>query len=338
MTTTTNMRRNILRLPRPVATDRAVGMTWLVLCLLCMTVFHDNNAALFASASASSSTSTSSSENIRSLDSYGEAVQLNHAQYAATKQGRTILALIQPASPSSYMIVYGFTDPPKYQRRSSVQPASSPSIIHRIAHHHAIVCSGLQGDALSLVDDLQNYVVKVWERYGGDDDDSSSSSAFVFGNLAIPIAQFYQRFWGASYSNKNLLWQGSCWDDEDDIWARPMGLQTLVLSYPTNTNNNNQLQLIQPSGTIVSMNNICWMGQHSESLQRNRLLQEQLQDLLVNTNSDATAGSSLQQQRQQQLLQILQQHQVFGASCRAIVIETYNAEQDTIDKTILSLP
>jgi hypothetical protein len=254
--------------------------------------FYDSNAVIFcivliflgplatAAAASTSSSSSTLNNNIRSLDSYGHAVQLQHAQAAATLQGRTLLILQRTKqrsaqgsgeSSSSTWIVYRLPTASAHHRRSHQRRMQDDdSILHIVGPSSsktssdsppaAVVCSGVQADALALVDVLQQYLVGLWERY-----DSTST-----GGLAPVVAQLCRRFWNYPSNNDDddgpQLWQGTCGSrllssSNSNDWARPMGIQTLIL------NDGKLLQVIQPSGAIQSFpKNVAWMGGRSEEL------------------------------------------------------------------------
>lgn len=139
----------------------------------------------------------------------------------------------------------------------------------------AIVCTGIQGDAVWLLEQIQSHASSTWERYG-----SSLSAASV----ASAIQRLVRIFW--DYDMENTLQR----IDLKDNWARPLGVRTFVVS-------SSALYVVEPSGNIVQGDVLC-MGKHSKELQV--LLEEKIkkrgdenvQDIIVELVSSRVVEGS----------------------------------------------
>jgi len=225
-------------------------------CMICL---------LFFAFPCLGSSSLSSYESVRALDQYGNAVQLKHAQAAADVQGRLVIAINR----SEETWIVSIPSVHKHQKQQR-------GIVHLLHHPQqscqAIVCTGIQADAQWLVRQLQVYSSRLWDRY----DQYGSES------MAQAVAFLKRRFWGY---NEKEAYQGTAWSasQNDDQWARPIGVRTMVVS-----SRPPRLQLVEPSGILRRFDTVCCMGKYSQEVQ------VKLMDRLTSQTEDTLDDESLQ--------------------------------------------
>ena len=233
---------------------------------------------LIPTASSSSSSSISlageTTVNVRDLDNYGNAVQLEHAAAAANQQGRLLVALVVPnfQQQQSYNKDIDLVEDyevwvltPRLSRanrrhrhvRETTSSSSSSRLLHPLHLYNYndendnevplsssssgtfVACTGVQGDALWLIRQLQRYsTVAIWERYHTVLGSSShgGTSSLGLDHVAWAVAELLRRFlWDDAASFKEQCYQGPAWKifqkmsgDEDD-WSRPLGVRVLVV-------------------------------------------------------------------------------------------------------------
>jgi hypothetical protein len=174
---------------------------------------------------------------------------------------------------SAGIVHWLWTPPPPYD--SSTTAATTTTA--------AMVCTGVQADALWLVRQMQSYQKNRWERYNSDS-----------GSLQTAVADCMRLFWGHDMRNQ---WHGTAWNvgngngdngngnDNSNQWARPLGVRALVLQ-------GSDWYLVEPSGVVQQQPchsngntnvNVCCMGPSSQEIQTKlqkelELLQLQLDD------------------------------------------------------------
>ena len=228
---------------------------------------------------------------VRALDSYGNAVQLSHAKEAARRYGRpVVVAVVQGTSnePSNnstetkpaesfLMVVSMGTAPILHPLQLPLQDADESDTQ---APMLAMCFTGVKGDANWLLQQLQQHVAGVWERYG-----ISSMSA---PSIAHVVARLLGRFAGQPEKRE---WQSSLGlpgkrdeDDRQSSWSRPLGVQTMILSL-ADSQDNPGLLIVEPSGRILNPSvqtdtvSLGAMGRGSDKLQEQlaRLLRGELE-------------------------------------------------------------
>jgi len=247
---------------------------------------------LFVSCTASASDSAllTSYESVRSLDEYGNAVQIQHAQAAADQRGRLILALqrrrrhndqnepqVWVVSPAPQKSVH-HRPPPNggpflLQAVTSPEP---PTVIRgsRIPSSRTFLCcTGVQADAAWLLRQLREYGRNVAESY----------DSYQPQSVAGAVSQLKRQFWGYNSNNKNgddddeddddnvVQWQSSALRRPETSWGRPLGVKSLVVSC---LDDSICMQLVEPSGIVRSNNEVWAMGKNSELLWQELVKQE----------------------------------------------------------------
>jgi 20S proteasome alpha/beta subunit len=257
------------------------------------------------------------------LDQFGHSIQLKHAREAAHRHGRLIVAAacqnknkngedtdtgtggtVVVVSMGNRPMVHSITLPMTSSSEDNNDNSNSGSGGTGML---ALCCTGVKGDVNWLVMQVQQHVAKIWERYNHHPISSSSS-----------MAHFVARLLGSfNGEDADQEWQSSLRRSESsdqDSWARPLGIQTLLLS----TKEDPYILMIEPSGRVLTTkkkNNedaSSWwcavaMGKDSdavnEKLQRNTKeivdlksldvsqLQEKLVALLLDTSVSSSSSS-----------------------------------------------
>jgi 20S proteasome alpha/beta subunit len=223
--------------------------------------------------------STTQYESVRSLNSYGNAVQLQYAQAAADKQGRLIVALQTTGTGGAVWIVSPVPQRPAHHRRTPQSPSDS-SLLQAVTSPEPasvirepsttttavyLVCAGVQSDAVWLLQQLRRYGTNVAERYG----------SHQLHSMATVTASLKRRFWG--YDEKDL-WLASGYESmllskQLPSWGRPLGIRSILIS--VSDQNKPILKLIEPSGIISKVGDtdipfVC-MGKNSAAVQQELL-------------------------------------------------------------------
>jgi len=201
----------------------------------------------------------------RTLDSFGNFVQLSHAKEAATRYGRPVLVAVVDnfSSSSSYAIVISMGNSPllrKIQLPMAEEKDAPP------LPFVACCFTGVKSDANWILRQIRQHFSEVWERYGMGTHLSTPTIAYV-------VARLLGRF--AAQSEKNE-WQSVLGlpgkNDSDDnrarfsSWSRPLGIQTMILSLSSlsslsssraktvtrEQNREPSLLIIEPSGRICN--------------------------------------------------------------------------------------
>ena len=292
-----------------------VVLLWLLLVSLC-------------SISASSSSSDSYAS-VRALDGFGNSKQVEYAQQAASAGGRLALvaAATQDDESSSTIVVVSMGTMPLVHRIS----------LHPNTDHHetdgmlALCGVGFQGDLAWLVHQLRTYCKTIWERY-----DSPTVSV---SSIAHVVSHLMSRFQGYPVQDElwNPLLQPQTQDEEPQEWARPLGLDVLLLS----TTSSSMLR-VDPSGSIASIPTVITPSHQRISYvalgtKHSEQIQEQLKTSLTTTQNnndddDSTItnespSSLLQEQLIQVLLLEAQQSNHHKNQVVPVMVETLQGSQ-----------
>jgi len=234
-----------------------------------------------------SSSSSSSVISSRTLDSFGNYIQLSHAKEATTTGRPVVVAVVEDSSSSSsFIVAISFGKSPvlrKIQLPLSMEEkdtsSSSPFI--------ACCFTGVKGDANWLLQQIREYFSQVWERYDMATQLSTPTIAHV-------IARLLGRFAAQSEEHE---WQSALGlpgkNDREDrtrhsSWGRPLGVQTMILSSQLSSSSTLSsrfqakgpgLLLVEPSGRILhplaksksGLVSVAAMGKESDKIQ-SRLL------------------------------------------------------------------
>jgi len=211
---------------------------------------------VIATTALSNGETSSSYVSVRTLDHYGNAIQLGHAKEAAQRYGRSVIVVVVEVCEQKKSTEKTFTKQPEQKQQQQqhdskviegikssssflmvISMGTSP-ILHPIhlpleakdrgsSPMLAVCFTGVKGDANWLLQQIQKYVADVWERY-----DTSSISAPI---VAHVVAKLLGRF--AAQPEKQE-WQSSLGlpgkqgrdDDRQSSWSRPLGVQTMILS------------------------------------------------------------------------------------------------------------
>ena len=104
-------------------------------------------------------------------------------------------------------------------------------------HVLAMCCSGIKGDANWLLSQVQRYVTSVWDRYN-------------FAQLTSPALSHYISSQMGSFQSYKVdnEWQSGIGRENDVDWARPLGIQTMILSLQDKDPN---ILIVEPSGRVM---------------------------------------------------------------------------------------
>jgi 20S proteasome alpha/beta subunit len=182
-------------------------------------------------ASSSSSGNPSSYTSVRALDQFGNSVQLKHAREAADRHGRLVVAAA--AGNDNTVVVVSLGNRPMVHSISL--PTQDNNDDATTSHHHlALCCTGVKGDANWLVAQVQEHAAQIWERYNHH----PYSPA-----IAHLVARLLGSFGGEDVDQE---WQSSI-RRESVEWARPFGIQTMILSTQDPC-----ILMVEPSGRVLA--------------------------------------------------------------------------------------
>jgi 20S proteasome alpha/beta subunit len=249
------------------------------------------------------------------LNKYGNSIQLEHAREASERHGRLVVAGL---SQEGDVVVVSLYTP----RLGIVD--DSPYLMHALQNtSHGqknvcclMVCTGVKADVTWLVQCLRDYQKRQWERYDDSDDDNISSTTT---NVVKAISTALLDFMG--YKREAELVDGAGLvvtrrggDDDNDSdstgWARPLGVQTLVLRHGS------PITLLQPSGVAQSFYAYA-MGKGGatarrlleEQFQSNTLSTGQVKDLLLEIIKDVVSDTAAQKKNRMEVtVEILSRH------------------------------
>lgn len=254
---------------------------------------------LTVSTLSSSSTSSSSSyySSIKALDKYGNSIQLSHAREASQQHGTLVLVGI---ANEGNIVCVSVSLPPKIgtmmmmkmsPSSESQQQQQQKRMMHPISKSNTgsgtvmMICTGIKADIRWLVQTMREYQARTWERY----DAPSSSSTANLKRVTWALSQVLLDFMGYARNREwmdgvgPVLMSTTKNDRSSSSWSRPLGVQTLVVSYQTP-----YLTLLDPSGVVMADYNAYALGRDSpvcldelELLYTPTLTTEELQELFV---------------------------------------------------------
>lgn len=220
----------------------------------------------------------------RTLDRYGNAIQLGHAKESARRYGRSVVvAVIEISEQKNITEITPKRDHRQHKSKGRTDKLSSLSFLMVVSMGKspilqpiqlplvdeegsddsssllAMCFTGVKGDANWLLQQIQKYSADIWERFL-----TSTMSASV---AAHAVARLLVRF--AAQSEKHE-WQSSLRipgkQDRDDYrqssWSRPLGVQTMILSLSSRQSSSSafcqqrlqepRLLVVEPSGRITN--------------------------------------------------------------------------------------
>jgi hypothetical protein len=181
------------------------------------------------------------------LDSYGNAVALQHAASAADAQGR--IRIVVALSSSSMIWILSPIETKEHHRRPI--SSTSPMLQHRIAPSAYLIATGVAPDIVWLRQQLRLYYKHVLERYSpGNCDSKTENNAFP--QFSMVTSLLLRQFW--EDPSETAAWMPFGYrmlqETEDDrpSWGRPLGLRCLLIQW-----NGREFCLdeFDPSGCIV---------------------------------------------------------------------------------------
>lgn len=227
--------------------------------------------------------SSSSYTPVTALDKYGNSIQLKHAREAASRHGRLIVAA---RSSREVVVVVSIYTPKLGQLTTS--SSSSPSVLQRLLLGDTslyLACTGVKADATWLVQTMRRYSIRLWERY--------DVANLTPTRISQAISQALLGFMGYDRSQEyhDGVTVGGA-DTKNDSWARPLGIQTLIVSP-------HSLILVEPSGIAQPDMEYVAVGKESAAIQR--VLQEryrsdasaeEIQELVINIIRETVEGQA----------------------------------------------
>lgn len=196
---------------------------------------------LFAPIALASVDAQSSYMSVRALDEYGHSVQLKHAVEAARRHGRLVIAG-QSASNETVVVSFGQKPVVHLVSLSTVASFQQTNDVRneRVAAAAfdavALCCTGIKGDASWLIDRVREHCTEIWNRYDHHLDAPAVSHV---------VSRLLGSFQG---EDMDAEWQPGV-KREKSSWARPLGIQTLILSQQT------PILLVEPSGRVLAATN-----------------------------------------------------------------------------------
>lgn len=275
-----------------------VAWWFMILTMLCRTTVG------------SSSSSSGLYTSVTALDKYGNSVQLRHARESSSRYGTLIVAA---RSSTEVVVVSLFTPRPGVlthsrsvlERVSSIDPEST-----------MMICTGVKADASWLVRLMREYSSRAWERYNVAPSPS---------RVADALSEAFLSFMGY---DRSLEWHDGVGPvimdsgDEDDVsnqWARPLGVQALVVS-PTASH----VVLVEPSG--VQHTHLAYaIGRESDSVNtqlmkrfKANLDTQEVRDLLVEVVRNVMQDSSRRIKDETQIVVEILSSQGVDLSCEPL--------------------
>lgn len=301
--------------------------------------------------------STSSYVSTRALDRYGSAVQVGHAAEAAQRHGRLVVAAVvrqshptihpdkdnddtrdetssqsSSSSTSSFLVVVSVGKTPV------LQPIQLPladgeqgfgcNKLQSQLLLVALCCTGVRGDARWLTAQIRSHLSNLWDRY----DTAMPTAAAV----AHAVTRLMGRFMGHDETQE---WQSAVGgpapvrrqgDDEmeQSMWARPLGVRTMILSTYMDPSSSVSLGssvpgllLVEPSGRILTPHaqsssgkvSMAAMGKESEKVHgRLRKLLENGQERTASLSSSWEEVPPTLEECRQCLIDIVMDEVVFA--------------------------
>lgn len=211
----------------------------------------------FCQVTASSSSSVTS---VTALDRYGNSIQLQNARQAAIRHGRLVVAA-KFHNHDVVVVVSIYTPQPG-------KVISTKGVLSKICSSGYVACTGVKADATYLVEHLREYCKQVWNRFDISDIPQDRMTQALSKTILLEFMGYNR---AAEFCDGIV--QKS---DEDEVsWARPLGIQTLVIG-PSSP-----IALVEPSGVVQQRADYVAMGKDSDAVMR--ALQERFP-----TEKDAT--------------------------------------------------
>lgn len=214
---------------------------------------------------------------VRTLDHYGNAIQLGHAQEAAKRYGRPVVVAVvdrYEKDDADNTSTNRQEDEDEYSLPKDVKGKQSPSsfvmvvsvgkspILHPIqlpleesdknsSSLIAMCFTGVKGDANWLLRKFQEFAADVWERY----DTTTMSVPIVAHNVARILGKFFQKPEREEWQSAlGLPGKHDSEDDNHSSWSRPLGVQTIILSSLDCQQRQGEprLLIVEPSGRILN--------------------------------------------------------------------------------------
>jgi len=190
---------------------------------------------------------------VTALDRYGNSVQLQNAREAAARHGRLIVAA--KSTENNAIVVISVYTPKLGQLPSST---TRPGVLEHVWTDGCafLACTGVKADAMWLTQTMRQYSKRLWDRY----DVSSMSQERMTQALSQTLLEFM------GYKREKEWQDGvgvgdSTSGEEEPLWARPLGIQTLIIS-PTSP-----IVLVEPSGVAQSLEYVA-VGKNSDAVMR----------------------------------------------------------------------
>jgi 20S proteasome alpha/beta subunit len=229
--------------------------------------------------------SSSSYTPVTALDKYGNSIQLKHAREAASRHGRLIVA----ARSSREVVVVVSIYTPKLGQLTTSSSSSSSSVLQRLLLGDTslyLACTGVKADATWLVQTMRRYSIRLWERY----DVANLTPTRISQAISQALLGFMGYDRSQEYHDGVTVGVGA--DTKNDSWARPLGIQTLIVSP-------HSLILVEPSGIAQPDMEYVAVGKESAAIQR--VLQEryrsdasaeEIQELVINIIRETVEGQA----------------------------------------------
>lgn len=219
------------------------------------------------------------------MDKFGNSQQLQHARQAATRHGRLLVA----ATFQDCIVVISIETPklgnvqtlqvlePVWRTSSSSKSGGSTT---SSCMNTYVACTGIKADATFVISTMRQYCKQLWEQTNIE----SISQERLTQVLSTILLEFMGYNRGAELSDGILSSQQQQQDETTTKWARPLGVQTLILT-PSQP-----IVLVEPSGVAISYDTVCAIGKDSAQVMKllkeypldNIETLEELQKLLVN--------------------------------------------------------
>lgn len=219
------------------------------------------------------SSSQSSYTPVTALNKYGNSQQLQNARQAAARHGRLIVA----ARTSSNKVIVVSVYTPKLGQLQSKNGVLQP--LWSSDNGTFLACTGIKADATWLLKTARQYSKRLWDRY----DVSSASQERTTRALSHTLLEFMGYNRAQEWSDGVPVEQRGKDDDDEPSWARPLGIQTLIISpsFP--------IVFVEPSGVAQSLDYVA-VGKDSDAVMRalgerfplkDEATEEEIKDMLV---------------------------------------------------------
>jgi 20S proteasome alpha/beta subunit len=315
-----------------------VKLFWFLVLLLRHTPFLPGDTAtgcpLFANAITSSG--DSSYVSVRSLDKYGEAVQISHALEAAVRHGRPIIVAVvrtnrNTTDATSFMVAVSLGKSPILHSLQLPLPQQEVDWIPSSLSFLAICCTGVRGDANWLIRQMQQFSASVWERYNLPQL-STPAVAHVVARLMGRFAGYPEKEeWNSAVGIPGSRGNGDDDQSQSSTWARPMGIQTMIVSTSPSSSVPPLLQ-VDPSGRILTPQArsssghvaVAAIGRDSDKIQRRLMtLFERSRDKSLLSWEDTPPNLEQCQETLKKIL--LEEFSAKGSGNDLVAVETFSS-------------